>query len=62
MYVKWAAAPRMCLILSVSIQRFCMCATLNAHVSALVYIHECVFLLAEDEHVYVSLRVSNLNA
>ncbi len=53
MYVKWAGALRM----SVSIQRFCVCATLNAHVSALVYIHECVFMLAEGEHVYASVCV-----
>lgn len=36
---------------------FCLRATLKAHVPALVYIHECVFMLAEGEHAYASVCV-----
>ena len=40
----------------------CVCSTFNAHVSALVYIHERASMLAGGERLNVSVHVSNLNA
>lgn len=55
MYIEQASALYACLTLRDA--AFCVCAPFNAQVLALVYIHECVFMLAEVEHVCVSVCV-----